>query len=235
MNEKQGKRQLIGVLVGLVILLSLCAVYYGYRQSRVFVYQEHLDDAVLSVDGRDVTLREFGFYIASLEGFVDKQAKLYDRQDPLAYWNKHFRAGLDSQFVSLMARNKAYDVCICDMIYEKMALDAGCELNAEDEKKAQKLADEVYQKMDETQRDQLGISKEMIEQIQRKKVLIAKFAKEYVKTINFDGYKGYREELISSGGAYYEKEILPLHTVKMNERIKEGLKFGKITINQPDK
>lgn len=217
---------------GIAILLLICVLYYGYRQNRIFNYDEHIDDVVITVDGRDVLLREFGYYIYSLEDHVNKQAIAYDRYHPLDYWNKHFRAGMDSQFVSLMARDKAIDVCVCDMIYESMAVEAGYSLTREEEEKAKESAKKIYQKMTEEQIDILGVSLELIEEIQCKKYLIAKFAKDYVKTLNFEGYAGYREELISSGGAYYEQNILPEHEIKINGYIKDSLKFGKISINQ---
>lgn len=230
-KQKTDKKSVRILCTGIGILLLICVFSYLYRQSRVFVYDEHLDDVVLTVDDREVTLREFGYYIYSLEAHVNKQAIIYDHKNPLDYWNKHFRAGLDSQFISLMARDKAYDVCICDMIYEQMALEAGYSLTEDEKEKALQKADELYQKMTELQIEQLGINKEMVEEIQMKKVLIGKFAKDYVKNINFDGYAGYREELISANGDYYEEHILPEHEVVVNGYIKNALKFGRITVN----
>lgn len=228
--SKKNSVKILLVCVG--ILLLFCVLSAVYRRSRLFKYEDHLNDVVLSVDQRDVTLREFGYYIFSLEDYVNRQAITYDHSNPHNYWNIRFRAGLDSQFLSLMAKDKAYEVCICDMIYEKMALDAGYSLNGEEEQKALEKANEIYREMSKEQRKMLGINQELVEDIQKKKVLIAKFAKDYVKEINFEGYHGYREELVSAGGAYYEEHILPEHKVVVDEDIKEALTFGRITINK---
>lgn len=220
------------MFIGIAALLSLCVLYFVFARSRAFVYEEHLDDIVLSVDDKEITLREFGYYIYLLETDVNKQAIVYDFKNPLDYWNKYFQAGMKSQFITRMAKNKAYDVCICDLIYEEMATQAGYELTQEDTKRALAAADEIYAGMSEQQILTTGLSREIIEEIQCRKYLIAGFAKDYVKTIDFEGYSGYREELISSGGAYYEKNILPGHKVEINNLIKEALRFGHITVNQ---
>ena len=65
-----------------------------YKIATAFHYEDHLDEAIISVDGDDLTLREFGYYIYTTEEFVQKQAVLYDSEDPLHWWNTHFSAGL---------------------------------------------------------------------------------------------------------------------------------------------
>lgn len=219
------------LLIGIVTFFCLYGfLIYRYRQS-VFVYEESLEDTVMTVDGRDLSLREFGYYIYQVESFLNEQAIVYDPSDPRAYWNKRFMARRPGAFVSVMGRNKAYDICVCDLIYEEMARAQGYVLTEEEQKKAREEADWAFRKMTEAQRTKTGLTKELVEDIHCRKKLVAKFAKDYVKTIDFDGYTGYREELISAGGAYYERVILPEHTVQINERIKYALKFGRITVN----
>lgn len=213
-------------------ILVYCIASSISMHKNAFVYEESLDKTVLTVDDRQVTLREFGYYIYEVERFVGEQAVIYDASNPKEYWNKHFRAGRLGAFVSVMARDEAYSLCICDIIYEEMALREGYQLNDQEIAKAKEAADQIYSKMSEQQIAKTGLSLQLIEQIQCRKKLIAKFARDYVKTIDFTGYEGYREELLSAGGAYYQKEILPGHKVKCDEWIKNNLKFGKITINQ---
>lgn len=219
------------LLIGIVTFFCLYG-FWGYRfRQNQFVYEKSLEDTVMTVDGRELSLREFGYYIYQVESFLNEQAIVYDPSDPLSYWNKRFMAGRPGAFVSVMGRNKAYEICVCDLIYEEMAREGGYELTEEEQEKAREEADRLFRKMTEAQRTKTGLTKELVEDIQCRKKLVAKFAKDYVKTIDFDGYTGYREELISAGGAYYEQVILPEHTVQINERIKYALKFGRITIN----
>lgn len=234
-NEKNGKqRELNNVVILLLVIgavLAFCILSSLYIHRNKFVYEESLDETVLAVDGRQVTLREFGYYIYKVEQFVNEQAIVYDASHPLEYWNKHFRVGRIGAFVSVLARDEAYSLCICDMIYEDMALGQGYSLSKEERDEAAAEADKMYRAMSDRQLSKTGLTREIIEQIKCRKKLIAKFAKDYVRTIDFTGYEGYREELISAGGEYYEKQILPKHKVKCNENIKKGLKFGRITVN----
>lgn len=231
LGKKREKKNTAVLLVIVAVVLLLCAGSFLYQQSKVFVYEEYLDREILSVDGAGVTLREFGYYILSLEEFVNQQALLYDSSNPLAYWNKHFRAGIQGTFVSSMAQKKAYETCICDQIYYQMAVDAGYELDEKDKEKVDGLAEEFWKKQKPEQIEKTGISRDMVQTICEKKVLIAKFAKDYVRQIDFTGYQGYREELVSAGGDYYKKEILPDHKVKIDQNVRGGLRFGRITIN----
>ena len=234
MKKSGKKRELNSVLIlflviGVVLIYCILGSLYIHRNK--FVYEENLDETVLTVDDRQMTLREFGFYIYEVEQFVNEQAIAYDASYPLEYWNKHFRVGRIGAFVSVLARDEAYSLCICDMIYEDMALEQGYSLSNKERVEAAAEADKMYRKMSDRQLSKTGLTREIIERVKCRKKLIAKFAKDYVRTIDFTGYEGYREELISAGGEYYEKQILSKHKVKCNETIKKNLKFGRITVN----
>lgn len=236
MKKNGKKRELNSVCILLLVIgavLIYCILGSLYMHRNKFVYEENLDETVLTVDDRQVTLREFGYYIYEVEQFVNEQAIAYDASHPLEYWNKHFRVGRIGAFVSVLARDEAYSLCICDMIYEDMAARQGYSLSKEEQDEAAAEADKMYRKMSDWQLSKTGLTREIMEQIKCRKKLIAKFAKDYVRSIDFTGYEGYREELISAGGKYYEKQILPQHKVKYNENIKNGLKFGRITVNHP--
>lgn len=233
--KKTGKRKelhsvlILFAVIGAVLVYCVSGMFYMHRND--FVYEDNLDEVFLTVDERTVTLREFGYYIYEVEQFVNEQAIVYDASHPLEYWNKHFRTGHTGAFVSVLARDEAISLCVCDIIYEEMALGEGYELTQEQQQEAEEAADELYRKMSDWQLAQTGLTKEILRDIKCRKKLAAKFAKDYVKTIDFTGYEGYREELISAGGAYYEKNILSKHKVKCNKVIKKGLKFGRITVN----
>lgn len=231
-KQNRDRKNLITLLLFVAAILALCCIGFLISKSKEFVYEDCLDEVVVTVDQQSVTLQEFGYYIISVESFVNKQAVLYNGKNPLEYWNKHFSAGLQSTFVSSYAEKTAYEVCICDLVYEQMAKDKGLELDEKGKEKAQILAEEFWKKCSKEQLEKTKLTKEQVEQISQKKVLIANFAKEYVKEVHFDGYKGYREDLLSYDGDYYKKELKPKHSIKINSKIKEGLKFGRITLNQ---
>ena len=60
------------------------------KEKNIFVYEEHLNDIVVTVGEQPVTLREFGYYIAKMEKDVQEKALIYNPKDPMEYWNVHF-------------------------------------------------------------------------------------------------------------------------------------------------
>ena len=75
------------------------------------------------IDDTDITLREFGYYIYEVEEFVQRQALLYDPENPKHWWNTHFSAGMDSQFVCDYAKKVAVNICVSDEIYYRLCYD----------------------------------------------------------------------------------------------------------------
>ena len=98
-----GKRHnLIAIIISLIcILLLVCYIFYmkWQKEKNIFVYEEHLNDIVVTVGEQSVTLREFGYYIAKMEKDVQEKALIYNPKDPMEYWNVHFSAGLDSGYM----------------------------------------------------------------------------------------------------------------------------------------
>ena len=68
-----------------------------------------------------------------------------------------------------------------------------------------------------------------------RKVLVLKFALQYFEDVDFTGYSGYREQLVSYDGEYYKKEILPEHKIEYNQEIVKELSMGRITTNYESK
>lgn len=231
--DKEVKKELYILMGILIVILGVCLFAAMYRQRYKFCYEESLSETVIKVDERAISLTELGYYIYTVEKFVDEQARLYDPEDPYRYWNVHFSAGPNSRFVSDMAEEKVYSACICDYIYEAMALEAGYALTEEEEKKAEEKADRLLGEMKPEQMEKTGLSFEKVCEIEKRKQLVSKYAKDYIVTIDLTGYSGKPDELISAGGAYYEAEILPKHTIWYNERIKDAIHIGTVTLDNP--
>ena len=110
MNEKprQVKRRHVRGLViflALFFVFTVFTVFYVIERSKhaAFVYADHLDEAVLTIDGTDVTLREFGYYIHEMEGFVQRQALIYDPDDPKVFRSKTGRAAIYTGILAFAA------------------------------------------------------------------------------------------------------------------------------------
>ena len=167
-----------------------------------FVYQDHLDDAVITVDGDSVTLRELGYYIYKVEDFVQDQALIYDPENPKHWWNTHFSAGLDSQFVCDYAKKVTLNTCICDRIYYLEANRSGFSLD--DSAAAQSLqeAKELYSKMDSSQLAATGLTEDIIIEVHRKHTIASKYAESLAAQLDFSKYDKRPDELLNWDGEY---------------------------------
>ena len=75
----------------LAVLAVIAGVYaYNYHDMKQnIVYNEHLEDVAVNVNGKELTLRDMAFYVAYEEMNVEKQALVYDSDNPNKYWNIH--------------------------------------------------------------------------------------------------------------------------------------------------
>jgi len=136
---------------------------------------------------------------------------------------------MESAYISEMALDAILGSCVCDLIYEDMAKENGYVLTEEEEKGAESLAEHFYASMTDKQRTSTGLTPEIVTEVVKRKQLVVKFAAEYFEEVDFTGYEGYREELVSYAGDYYMKEILPVHEVTYTDEIVQELRIGRIT------
>ncbi|MCR4649041.1 MAG: hypothetical protein K5776_08185, partial [Lachnospiraceae bacterium] len=151
--------------------------------------KEHLDETVVTVDGKDVTLREFGYYVYQIEEYTQEQAMVYNPEDPNEWWNTHFSSGPDSQFVCDYAKKVALNLCIEDEIFYEEALDEGLLLNEDGEAKVRADASEMINKMDSKQMNTTGLDETIILEMTKKQLLSATYAEFLVKTVDFYEYE----------------------------------------------
>ena len=202
-----------------------------YKTSTAFRYEDHLDDVIINVDGEALTLREFGYYIYTTEEFVQKQAVLYDPEDHLHWWNTHFSAGLNSQFVSELAMKTAINTYLSHVIYCSEAQREGIALNSSEEETARIEANEIYKKMSAAKLEKTGLDEALIYEAVCRKELAAKYARNLALTTDFSGYESDPGVLLGGDGDYFQSVILPQHEVVINEKLMKNLKMGRITVN----
>lgn len=227
--DKETKKGVVIVLLILAVTLTLWGFDAWRRHNNRFVYEQHLDDTIITVDDRQVSLRQLGYYVYHVESQIDKQARIYNPEDPLDYWNTYFNSGVEGSYISEMARDAVLGTCVCDLIYEQMAKEQGYGLTAEEKNAAKEQAEILYAKLNQKQREKIGLTKELAEDVLERKALVVKFAADYFEKVEFTGYSGYREELVSYAGDYYQEEILPLHKVEYNKRLVRELGIGRVT------
>lgn len=222
------KKTIIAIIIANVMLV-LFAI--GGKMLTRFDYEDHLDDTVISVDGTDITLREFGYYIYMIESFVQNQALLYDPENPKHWWNTHFSAGPDSQFVCDYAKKVALNTCICDQIYYEEAVKSG--IGPEEALTSQTIGEAraLYLNMTPLQLEATGLDEELIIEMHNRHVIASKYAKKLSGEQNFIKYDKEPDELLNWDGEYYQEEILPKHEVTISDKILRKITLGKITVN----
>lgn len=233
--DKSTKKSLMIMMILVLVIFTLWGLDGWRKYHNKFVYEEHLDDVVLTVDGREITLRELSYYVYDVETKIDKQARIYNPEDPLDYWNTYFNSGTEGGYISEMAKDTVLETCVCDLIYEDMALQSGYELTSEEKEEISRKAEIMYAKLSEKQRQATGLTKELIAEAMCRESLVVKFASEYFENVDFTGYSGYREQLVSYSGEYYKKEILPQHEVEYHNAVVKELSIGRVTTDYVSK
>lgn len=225
------KKTIIAIIIANIMLI-LFAI--GGKILTRFDYEDHLDDTVISVDGTNITLREFGYYIYQVETFVQNQALLYDPENPKLWWNTHFSAGPDSQFVCDYAKKVALSTCICDQIYYKEAIKSG--MGRDEAFSSQTLGEArtLFMNMTSAQLAATGLNEEIIIDMHNKHVIASNYAEWLSGKLSFVKYDKEPDELLNWDGEYYQEEILPKHEVITNDKILRNITLGKITVNRSD-
>ena len=221
------------ILFLLLVIVSCISLYRRYKKAQ-FDYADHLADTVLQVNSEGIPLRRFGYYIYTVEDFVQKQALLYDPEDPIRYWNVHFAAGPDSVFMRDYARKIALEVCVRDMIYAQLARKEGYTLSAEDEQKAFEKANTVFDGMNPAQREATGLTREDVLSVEREKLLGEMYVTDFAASRDVTGYGDAPQNALSYDGTYYLQVVKPQHSVVLNEELIQRIDMGTITVNRKD-
>lgn len=213
-------------IVVLAFLVSLL-----FRWITKFRYEKNLDETVITVDSNDITLREFGYYIYTVEDFVQAEALAYDSENPTQWWNTHFSAGMDSEFVCDTAKETAINMCVCREVYFEEAKNTGMTLSKKEVENAASEAVEIYRNLNSYQRSKTGLTKEIILECKKKETLGSKYANSLTETIDFEKLGLDPETELNWDGNYYKGNILSMHDVEKNDRILDNIIMGKITVN----
>ena len=72
--QKIKKALIISVIAAVVILLMVM----HYDSKKMLVFRDSLDKTVVTVDGKELTLKEVAFYVADEETTIEEQAYIYD-------------------------------------------------------------------------------------------------------------------------------------------------------------
>lgn len=217
--SRQDKLLTAAVLFMIVVAVAFAAIYRSDHTGKL-VYNQHLEETVLIVDGRELTLGDLAVYIAYEEQLVEQQALAYDYSNPEAYWNVYLNNG---GFVKLLAKQAVIDMAVHDEIFYQMALQEGIALEEENLEELAMTQEDFWLDLSEDGRQRLGVTREQLDAELEKKALAEKYQQIYAASqhSDFDGY--------NTGERPYEK-LLEQHSYQIKEKLWERIDFGNITL-----
>lgn len=221
MRYRSEKQQIKIFLLGVSLLTIIAGIAAVYRGSHIgaIAYTEHLNEVILTIDKKEYLLRDAAVYIAYQEMQVDKQAKVYDLENPNAYWNVR---GEDAM-VRTKARNAAMDMLIHDCIFYEMAVEKGIELESEEKQYMQNQQKDFWSDLEEEGQARIGVGeKELAWQFEKMAL-----AQKQQQILADEAGVDYEEYTI--GGDSYE-QLLESYTYKIQEKLWDKLRFGKIVL-----
>ena len=185
------------------------------------VYNEHLEDVAVTVNGKELTLRDMAFYVAYEEMNVEKQALVYDSDNPNKYWNIH----TNGEFVRVAARKAAMSMAIHDEIFYEMAKKESITLT-DDEKAALKNSEKDfwYDLSDIDGAKKLGVEKKDIYSSMEKSAIARKYQEIYEGLDNAD-----ITDYDFSGGRY--EKLLEKNNYKIKEKVWKRVDMGNVTLD----
>ena len=228
MKDKKRCNQIAIIISFIVLLLLVCYLFYSkwQKEKNIFVYEEHLDDIVVTVGDQAVTLREFGYYIAKMEKDVQEKALIYNPKDPMEYWNVHFSAGLDSGYMFEYAWNYALADCICDLIFSQKAQEEEYRLSENGYKQAKIQAEELYTMFSTEQIEKTGLTIDLLIMIEERRLLVQSYTNSFMEEDELSGYIDNIMECISGNS----NKVMASEVI-CNEDMKNNIRMGTITVN----
>lgn len=218
--KKEPKKYMLTIFLGILTIITGVYAYNAGQDKKKINYKKELDQVVATVDGTDISLKDFAFYVAYEENIVEEQAYVYDPSDTNKYWNLH----IDGEFVRIAARNSAVDMAIHDEIFYEMAMAEEISLNNSERKCLENSQMDFWSDLtDYDKQKELGIKEEDIDAAMEKVAIAQKYQEIFAELNNKDV-----EEFDFSGEAY--KALLEETEYQINTEVLEKITFGNVTL-----
>ena len=211
----------------LIVVSVICIIaglgYYSYHTNNMkenLVYKDVLDETAVTVDSKELLVRDMAFYVAYEERTVEDQAEIYDDEDTNAYWNLH----INGEFMKVTARKAAMNMAVHDEIFYEMAQAEGISLSEEETATLEQKQSDFWMDLSDEAKERLTVSEDEINEVMRRMALAQKYQNIYAG-MQGAGYEDYDFE----GDAYLK--LKEQHQVVINEKVWDRLDFGNITLN----
>lgn len=217
--ESMKKFRVLWIFVILIFVLSIVA-NSSYQSRQSLVYSQSLDKVVATVEGEDITLRDFAVYVAFQENEVEEQALIYDSEDTSKYWNTN----LNGKFIRYSTRDAAIEMAIHDELFYQLSRELDLELTEDElEVLENDVEDFWFDLVEDDKQEKLGITKEDVYNSYIK-IAYAQKAQMIYAAIDGVSYEDYDfgEDAYSTFLENYEYTI--------EEDVVDRLNFGNITL-----
>jgi len=184
------------------------------------VYYESLDMVVATVEGEDITLRDFAVYVAHQEAQVQEQAIIYDPEDTRKYWNVH----TDGTYISHAARNEAMSMAIHDTLFYLLSLDLDITFSDEEIQILENDVEDFWLDLVDEGKDlRLGITRQDVYDTMYKIACAQKSQMIYAKmhSLEYNDYDFYEESFL---------EFLEEYEYTVDDSVLNRIDFGDVTL-----
>lgn len=225
--ENEAKLKKINIVISvcsvliIVCLTAIGFIYVNNRDKEKFVYENNLDSLVVTIDDYKYDLQEVSYYIIKMEAYVDEAARLYNEDNPRAYWNLY----ISNHYVSAMAKDTCMDLIIRDYVYANEAKLLNLTLS---EEKVNSITDEVQETLKNMTSSQMAITNYSEKDLYDILYRIA-MAERYVSYISSKD-DSLTEDDFNPEGKHYEK-IIKKYDIKINKKIWNNVNIGRVSIN----
>lgn len=227
---KKKKVEIITVCICVVLIAAILAILIVFNKSKDFVYNKHLDEAVISIDDENITLKDFSYYIYIVEKQINDMAIKYNPDDPNDFWNTHFKNSLDSVFTRDYAKQLAKDLCEYDYIMEKETAIHNIYVTESEKESIKADAKDTYDDFSQKAKDNTRLSEEDIYNILCRRKLVEKYAVRAAQQVKSDGFAGDSASLLDYDGEYYKEMIKSKYNVTENNKLLDKITMGRVTV-----
>lgn len=206
----------------MLLLMGVVAAAAWYRSGNFakLRYCDHRNDTAVTLDGEAYRLRELAVYIAMQEQEVQKQARVYNLEQPQKYWNAH----VNGSFVRSEAKSAVMEKAVHDLIFYRMAEEEGLHLTTEEAAYMENQKMDFWNDLEEEGQARLGISTKELDEAFLRMAHAQKKQRQLAEDEGVD-YVAYNEN-----GPHYQA-LLQEHDYVVNQALWQRLDFGNITVN----
>jgi hypothetical protein len=233
MEEKMSKKKqdMIIVICVITLVLSVCAIFCIYYSNKndEFIFNEHLDEIVLTVKDDDnamnISLQEIAYYIINVEGDVDDMAHQFNSENLNAYWNVKLDKGLYT--MRKYAKDLVIEKCVMDNIYYMEALKNNVTLSENEKELASEDAYIILRNLTGKQMDMSDYSYDDLHKIMEKLYISSKYVGQLKES-------GISMEELDYKGKYY-LELKDEYSYIIEEKVWDEIKLGALTVDTKKK